>query len=113
MQPRHRLQPSPRPWRQYQVHLLRIVKFCRRFEVLCMIDDSKNRHAAPRFLSPQLDTPTPYTVVWSEALLNQAPPALVEQLKNADRPDLYLLLSPDTDWIDDGTRYHSTAEERQ
>jgi len=69
-------------------------------------------YAAPT-PAPTFATPTPYTVVWSEALLNQAPPALVEQLKNADRPDLYLLLSPDTDWIDDGTRYHSTAEERQ
>ena len=59
------------------------------------------------------DTDLLQTVVWSEALLKQAPPALVERLMAADHPNLYLLLSPDIDWIDDGTRYHSTAEERQ
>ena len=59
------------------------------------------------------DTDLLQTVVWSEALLRQAPPALIDRLNNANPPNLYLLLSPDTEWIDDGTRYHSTFEERQ
>ena len=58
------------------------------------------------------DTDLLQTVVWSEALLQQVPRALVDRLANAALPDLYLLLSPDTEWIDDGTRYHSTPEER-
>jgi len=58
------------------------------------------------------DTDLLQTVVWSEALLQTAPAALVDRLKTEKRPDLYLLLSPDTEWIDDGTRYHSTPEER-
>lgn len=59
------------------------------------------------------DTDLLQTVVWSEALLPEASTVLINRLKNAVRPDLYLLLSPEIEWIDDGTRYHSTAEERQ
>ena len=59
------------------------------------------------------DTDLLQTVVWSEALLQTPPPALVDRLMKAARPDLYLLLSPETEWIDDGTRYHSTPAERQ
>lgn len=59
------------------------------------------------------DTDLLQTVVWSEALLPEASTVMIDRLKSAARPDLYLLLSPEIEWIDDGTRYHSTAEERQ
>lgn len=59
------------------------------------------------------DTDLLQTVVWSEALLPEVSTVMIDRLKSAVRPDLYLLLSPEIEWIDDGTRYHSTAEERQ
>jgi NadR type nicotinamide-nucleotide adenylyltransferase len=59
------------------------------------------------------DTDVLQTVVWSEALLSKAPTAVVDCLHKADRPELYLLLSPEMDWVDDGTRYHSTDQERK
>ena len=59
------------------------------------------------------DTNLLQTVVWSEALLSKAPKNLVDQLFDTVRPDLCLLLSPKMEWTDDGTRYHSTSEERE
>ena len=59
------------------------------------------------------DTDLLQTVVWSEALLSEAPKNLVDLLHDTARPDLYLLLSPEMEWKDDGTRYHSSEEERK
>lgn len=58
------------------------------------------------------DTDLLQTVVWSEALLSLAPSDLVTSLERHKPPDLYLLLSPEIPWVNDGTRYHSTYDER-
>ena len=58
------------------------------------------------------DTDLLQTVVWAEALTGEVPAQLVEQLMQAEPPDLYLLLSPDCAWINDGTRYHATRTQR-
>lgn len=59
------------------------------------------------------DTDLLQTIVWAEALLSEAPQALVDRLKDACLPDLYLLLSPEVDWIDDGTRYYPEDRQRR
>lgn len=66
-------------------------------------------HAGPLVVQ---DTDLLQTTVWSETLLKRAPAALVDLLHKANHPDLYLLLTPDMQWIDDGTRYHSLQEQR-
>jgi len=58
------------------------------------------------------DTDLLQTIVWSEFLLGEAPQPLVDRLDTKESPAVYLLLSPEVDWIDDGTRYHSTFEQR-
>ncbi len=67
-------------------------------------------HAGPIVIE---DTNLLQTVVWSQALLQDASPALTTQLDGSAHPDLYLLLSPQMEWVDDGTRYHALLEERQ
>lgn len=67
-------------------------------------------HAGPVVIE---DTDLLQTVVWSEALLEVVPDVLVSRLKTVKRPDLYLLLSPQMAWVDDGTRYHASLEERR
>ncbi|MEP3637902.1 MAG: AAA family ATPase [Paracoccaceae bacterium] len=67
-------------------------------------------HAGPIVVE---DTDVLQTVVWSEALLGTAPQALIDCLQAAPKPDLYLLLSPEMEWRDDGTRYHQSIEDRQ
>ena len=67
-------------------------------------------HAGPIVVE---DTDVLQTVVWSEALLGTAPQALIDCLKAAPKPDLYLLLSLEMEWRDDGTRYHQSIEDRQ
>ena len=59
------------------------------------------------------DTNLLQTVVWSQALLQDVSPALAARLGDIDPPELYLLLSPNMDWVDDGTRYHASLDARQ
>lgn len=59
------------------------------------------------------DTDPLQTLVWAEYLLGDAPAALVDLVVEMARPDLYLLLSPDTPWHDDGTRYSGDPARRR
>ena len=56
------------------------------------------------------DTDALQTAVWSERL--GAPMSVTELLPDFAPADLYLLLSPDVPWLDDGTRYFKAAETR-
>jgi len=63
------------------------------------------RWAGPRLL---LDTDALMTAAWCEMLLGERP----EELMQAQKADLYLLLEPDLPWVDDGTRFFSDPEDR-
>jgi nicotinamide riboside kinase len=54
------------------------------------------------------DTDALMTAAWTEMLLGNRPQAMMEQPK----ADLYLLLEPDVPWVDDGTRYFATNDQR-
>ncbi len=56
------------------------------------------------------DTDALQTVVWSERL--GAPMSVTALLPDFEPADLYLLLSPEVPWLDDGTRYFEAAETR-
>ncbi len=66
--------------------------------------------AAAPWAGPLLivDTDALMTAAWCEMLLGERP----EELMQAPRADLYLLLEPDLPWIDDGTRVFADPAER-
>lgn len=66
--------------------------------------------AAAPWAGPLLiaDTDALMTAAWVEMLLGERP----EELMQAPRADLYLLLEPDLPWIDDGTRVFADPAER-
>ena len=51
------------------------------------------------------DTDALQTAVWAEMLLGRVPAALESLIADTGMADFYLLLTPDPNWIDDGTRY--------
>ncbi len=51
------------------------------------------------------DTDALQTAVWAEMLLGRAPTVLESLIADTDLADFYLLLTPDSNWTDDGTRY--------
>ena len=53
------------------------------------------------------DTDALQTAVWAEMLLGQTPAALETLIANTELADFYILLSPEPNWINDGTRYSS------
>lgn len=55
-----------------------------------------------------LDTDPLMTAAWAEILFGQAPDVLFAYPK----ADLYLLFEPDVPWIEDGTRFFGSPEER-
>jgi len=63
------------------------------------------RWAGPRLL---LDTDALMTAAWCEMLLGERP----DELMQARKADLYLLLEPDLPWVDDGTRFFSDPVDR-
>jgi len=58
------------------------------------------------------DTDIIQTIVWSQFLLGFIPIELHLALKNIKKADTYLLLSPETPWINDGTRYEENNKQR-
>ena len=54
------------------------------------------------------DTDQLMTAAWAEMLFGEVPDALMAYPK----ADAYLLFSPDVAWVDDGTRFFGTAQER-
>ncbi len=58
------------------------------------------------------DTDLIVTEVWGEIFMGQCPTWIIE-MNHLRRYDLFLLLSPDIPWIDDGTRGYSDIRERQ
>ena len=68
------------------------------------------RASGPRLIE---DTDPLQTLVWAEYLLGTAPAALVDLVARMARPDLYLLLGPETPWHDDGTRYSGDPARRR
>jgi len=66
--------------------------------------------AAAPWAGPLLiaDTDALMTAAWTEMLLGQRPPELMQ----APKADLYLLFEPDLPWVDDGTRFFSDAADR-
>jgi HTH-type transcriptional repressor of NAD biosynthesis genes len=66
--------------------------------------------AAARWAGPVLllDTDALMTAAWTEMLLGERP----QELMNAAKADLYLLLEPDLPWVDDGTRFFSDPADR-
>lgn len=62
--------------------------------------------AAPPVLI--LDTDPLMTAAWAEMLFGEVPEALL----GYEKADLYLLFSPDVPWVDDGTRFFGTQEQR-
>jgi NadR type nicotinamide-nucleotide adenylyltransferase len=55
-----------------------------------------------------LDTDPLMTAAWAEMLFGEVPDALL----GYEKAELYLLFSPDVPWIEDGTRFFGTAEQR-
>lgn len=55
-----------------------------------------------------LDTDPLMTAAWAEMLFGQAPNVLL----GYDKAELYLLFEPDVPFIEDGTRFFGSAEER-
>lgn len=55
-----------------------------------------------------VDTDALMTAAWCEMLFGRIPEALL----NHPKADLYLLLEPDVDWIDDGTRFFGRPDSR-
>jgi NadR type nicotinamide-nucleotide adenylyltransferase len=55
-----------------------------------------------------VDTDALMTAAWCEMLLGRIP----EALRNYPKADLYLLLEPDVEWVDDGTRFFGTPARR-
>ncbi len=66
--------------------------------------------AAAPYAGPLLvsDTDALMTAAWCEMLLGERP----EELVQAPKADLYLLLEPDLPWVDDGTRFFADAADR-
>jgi len=58
------------------------------------------------------DTDILQTAVWSEYLLGAIPDEVITLMRNWNFADFYLLLKPDTDWVNDGTRYSGDSEVR-
>lgn len=67
------------------------------------------RHAGPVFLE---DTDQVQTLVWAEMLGFGRPKEMDPFFKPEELADLYVLFTPEVPWVDDGTRYFSTQEER-
>jgi NadR type nicotinamide-nucleotide adenylyltransferase len=59
------------------------------------------------------DTDPVQTALWAEYLLRSVPPMLDAVVRDSGLADLYLLLSPDAPWVDDGTRYAGSYLVRQ
>jgi NadR type nicotinamide-nucleotide adenylyltransferase len=55
-----------------------------------------------------VDTDALMTAAWCEMLLSRIPEALLSYPK----ADLYLLLEPDVEWVDDGTRFFGAPDRR-
>lgn len=55
-----------------------------------------------------LDTDPLMTAAWAEMLFGQAP----HQLLTYPKADLYLLFEPDVPWVEDGTRFFGSTEDR-
>jgi NadR type nicotinamide-nucleotide adenylyltransferase len=55
-----------------------------------------------------LDTDPLMTAAWAEMLFGEIP----EVLLGYEKADRYLLFSPDVPWVDDGTRFFGTQEQR-
>lgn len=66
--------------------------------------------AAEDWAGPLLlvDTDALMTAAWTEMLLGERP----DELMQAPKADLYLLLEPDLPWVDDGTRFFSDRADR-
>ena len=61
-----------------------------------------------------LDTDLIVTEIWSEIYFNACPEWILEANHQArQRADLYLLLSPDIEWVDDGTRSYKNIRQKQ
>ncbi len=61
-----------------------------------------------------LDTDLIVTEIWSEIYFNTCPEWIIEANHQArQKADLYLLLSPDIEWVDDGTRNYKNIREKQ
>ncbi|BCE00192.1 AAA family ATPase [Marinicellulosiphila megalodicopiae] len=59
------------------------------------------------------DTDIIQTIVWAQFLLGFVPIELISIFKSINKADQYLLLTPETKWINDGTRYKETEQQRQ
>jgi NadR type nicotinamide-nucleotide adenylyltransferase len=66
--------------------------------------------AAAPYAGPLLiaDTDALMTAAWTEMLLGERP----DELMQAPKADLYLLLEPDLPWVDDGTRFFADPADR-
>ena len=67
--------------------------------------DATSRWAGPLLVA---DTDALMTAAWCEMLLGERP----EELMQARKADLYLLLQPDLPWVDDGTRFFADPRDR-
>jgi len=55
-----------------------------------------------------LDTDPLMTAAWAQMLFGEVPATLLAY----EKADLYLLFTPDVPWVDDGTRFFGTREQR-
>ncbi len=72
--------------------------------------ESLSPEAGPVFIE---DTDPIQTAVWAEYLLNDVPAELEALIASMEPADLYVLLTDDVKWRDDGTRYSGDPSTRR
>lgn len=107
--------PMPEYGRTYDVHY----KQGKGWTVADLVNIAETHLAMRAALAPSAgpilieDTDPLVTLVWAEFLLGTPPDAVRALVERDAPPDLYLLLSPEVPWHDDGVRYAGTDDIRR
>ena len=97
----------PEYGRDYDAYYRQGVDWCENDFVALAETHKAMRMALARSANPLIieDTDAVQTAAWAEMLLGGVPKELETFITVADLADLYILLTPEPNWIDDGTRY--------
>jgi HTH-type transcriptional regulator, transcriptional repressor of NAD biosynthesis genes len=104
----------PEYGRDYDNHYRKGVDWCKDDFIALAETHKAMRLAMAGDANPLIieDTDAVQTAVWAEMLLGQTHKELEAFIADTDLADLYILLSPEPNWIDDGTRYSSDQATR-